>query len=158
MAAGIARGEAATAEQIAIYGSVAAKIRAAMAARGWTPADFNEAMGRDRSNGAIYHWMACKGAPGIRSRAEVAKILGLKEADLIPHEEGDGRAVVVKEQGRRDDVMPPTPPLRDVLSFTINSEGMARLKCDVTLPAVKGASLLQILLNAGLVMAEGAAE
>jgi hypothetical protein len=153
MAAGQARGEAATAEQVMVYGAVAANIRAAMTAKNWTPADFNEAMGRDRGNGGIYHWLGCKAAPGATSRAKVAKVLGLRSADLLPRTDDDGGAVAKRDKTERDEagqVIPPPPPKRDVLTFSVDDAGNARIKVDMTLPVVKGAGLLRILLDAGL--------
>jgi transcriptional regulator with XRE-family HTH domain len=139
-----------------MYGHIAARLRKEMDTRGWKVADVNQAIGRALTNSAVYVWLAAKGAPGAATRAKLSKALKIPVADLTPRDEASGavmvRAEKVVRRPREDEgyIKPPAP--RDVLSFTIDNEGNARIRCDVTLPAVKGAAMLQILLNAGMVI------
>lgn len=143
-----AKPSAATPEQIAMFGHIAARLRAELDKRGWTPGDYNDALGKDRGNGNIYHWLGAKSAPGPTARAELADFFKIPEEQLMA-KSASSTMPVKTAPGPRSDVMMP-PAKRDVLNFSIDNEGMARIKCDVTLPALKGAALLQVLLNAGL--------
>lgn len=154
MAKGVARAAGATPEQIAKYGHVAARLRAELDKRGWAPGDFNDAMGKDRSNGNIYHFLAAKSAPGAVARAEIAEFLDIPEEDLMARPESGALVKAERIQnGEPGRIIPPAPQIpRDILTFSINAEGEATLRCNVTTTAHKGAALLTILLNAGLVM------
>jgi hypothetical protein len=149
---GVAKMAGPTPEQIAKFGHIAARLRAELDKRGWSPGDFNDALGKDRSNGNIYHFLGAKSAPGETLRAQIADFLDIPEADLTARP--DSGALVKAERIPREETakIPPPHTPKDIVTFSINEEGMARIRCDVTLPAGKGAALLQVLLNAGLAL------
>jgi hypothetical protein len=153
--------EPATPGQIAMFGHIAARLRQVMDERDWKVRDLNVAMDRAETQSDPYVWLAAKGAPSPKMRDRLAKVLKIPVADLMPR---DDSTVPMKAERvpraapppRAETIAPPHPPSRDVLNFSINHEGQARIRLDVTMPALKGAGLLRILMDAGLTL--GAAE
>jgi transcriptional regulator with XRE-family HTH domain len=144
-------------ERLAVYGGVAAAIRAAMERKGIKPAELNEAIGRERSHASLYHYINGKMAPDTAIRPRLAKALGIPESALRKAALGDGPSAspepgtaLVRLAG------PPAGRLPDVLTFAIAPDGTARLRLDYTAPAERGVALLRLLLDAGLVLAGGA--
>jgi hypothetical protein len=133
-----------------MYGHIAARLRQAMAARDLNVQDVNRAMGIRPENSGLYVMLASKVAPGNVMRARLSKVLKIPEADLMAREDSGGLVAMQRSAPVARVPREESSGGRDVLTFAINSEGAARIKCDVTLPAIKGAALLQILLNAGL--------
>lgn len=144
----------ATAAQIAMYGHVAARLRAALEKSQMTPSDFNRALGLERGHASIYNWLNAKAGIGAKRRPGVAKLLGIPEQDLLP------RSSIVSASSASIPVKavvgaPVSPTLRrsaEVLSFSISDRGEARIKLDVTLPLTSATPLLRMLLDAGLVL------
>lgn len=148
------RAQPATPEQIAMYGHIAAMIRAKLKDKGWSIGDLNQAMGYERANTGIYTHVNGKGAPGPKVRERLAKVLGVHEDELrarpVPSAAmSERRALAVVDAGR-----PIVRQQGDVLSFTVNHLGMARIKVDATLPLDKATPLFRMLLDAGLVFGE----
>jgi transcriptional regulator with XRE-family HTH domain len=150
----MSRAAPATPIQIAMFGHVAASLRAALAAKGWSPGDLNRALGKERTNVSIYNYLNAKGAPGPDARAKLARVLGIKEATLVRRPVD--RAVPVKATPIRLIEGPRAAAVvgaQRVLEFTVSNDGMAHLRLDVTLPSPRVLPLLRILLDAGLVIA-----
>jgi hypothetical protein len=147
----------ATARQIAMFGHVATVIRKAVQEKFETVGDLNQALGRDRGHTGVYGWINGKGAPGPEIRPKLAKLLGVPEASLERREAGE-RVSVAKEPATAM-VRLPSPgapaPARapEVLHFAVLTDGTARLRMDVTLPAERGVALLRLLLDAGMIVA-----
>jgi hypothetical protein len=138
-----------------MFGHAAATMRAALKAKGWTIPDFNQAMGRERGYAGAHVWFAGKGLPGPKHRDKVAKVLSVSAEDLKPRQHVE---VTLSDPSRSLAVIPaPTASQAarksgDVLLFAVDAEGVARLRLDVALPIEKGAALLRMLLDAGIVM------
>lgn len=152
-------------------GHVAAAIREAMTRLSLTPAELNEKLGRSRGHPGIYVWLGAKSAPQEAMRAQLAKMLGLTEADLTPREESPmprarpGPATRAAARALAVRVPAPVPvngtrpgPLtghargNDVLSFRVNAEGRARITLDVETEVAQAMPLLRMLMDAGLVL------
>ena len=140
----------ATPAQIAACGHIAAAVRDLLKARGWKPADLSEALGIERGSGAqVSSWMNAKGAPGPENRKKLGKLMGVAPDSLMRRDRAVAvvaqrlPAVVAAAEGR--------PRASDVLSFTVDSTGGARIRLDVTLPLEHAMPLVRLLLDAHLV-------
>jgi transcriptional regulator with XRE-family HTH domain len=145
-------------ERLAIYGGIAAAMREGMARKKLTPAELNEALGRDRSHAGVYHYRAGKLAPDDKSRPKLARILGVPESALRKATLEDG------QQARPEPATalarlpaPPAGRLPDVLTFAIAPDGTARLRLDYSASAERGVALLRLLLDFGFAIAAGGA-
>jgi hypothetical protein len=145
-------GKAASPIQVARYGHVAALLRAEMAKRKWTNAQFNEALGQPRASPGIYQWLGCKGAPGTKLAPKVAKLLGVPVASLLARRDGASPPTEVAV------LAPPQPAVRraEVLSFSVTDDGHARLRLDVTLPIEQASALLRTILDVAKLAGEAA--
>jgi hypothetical protein len=143
----------ATPAQIASLGHVAALIRRELEKREWSVADFHRAIGEDVKSTRAYAWIACKVRITDQFRPKVAKALGVKEEDLMPRELTTQAVAVVSDAKLRAVQAMQGAPARtltaagDVLAFSVNAEGNARLRLDVTLPLDKGSKVLRLLLD-----------
>ena len=138
-----------TPAQVARYGHIAARLRAFLAEKSWSIGDLNQAMGIKRANTAIYGYVNCRGAPGPKVAAKLAKLMGCPESELRAR---DGKG---PPPGQDVTVLPakPLPPRPlDVLQFAVQSDGNARIRLDCVLPFDKATPLLRTLLDAGLVV------
>jgi hypothetical protein len=142
----------ATAEQIAVYGHVAATLRAALKEKGMVPGDLNEAIGKERGYSAAHVWLAGKGAPGPDNAKKRAKLFGVTAADLMRRKTP---AAPLREVVRVAGAPPVPRPAGDVLSFSVDRAGIARIRVDATLTLEKAKPLLRMLLDAGVVFGEG---
>lgn len=134
--------------QIAKYGHVAELLRREMLARGLTMVQLAKAL--NTTSAAVSHWTRCQNGPGTKMRRNLAKLLGVEPAFLKAREvrelETEARAnTKTLEITLRKQHIP------DVLSFTVDAEGNARLRLDVILPIEHAAPLFRLLLDAGLV-------
>jgi len=137
--------------QVALYGHIAARLRAFLAEKGWTIGDLNQqVLGVKRSNTAPYGWINCRGAPGPKITPKLARAMGIPESELRPR---DGKEPPPEALPAVLTARPPLPPrVVDVLSFAVQSDGNAKLRLDVVLPIERATPLLRMLLDAGLVM------
>jgi transcriptional regulator with XRE-family HTH domain len=145
----------ATRAEIAIYGHIAARLRAFLAERGMTIPELSEALGLPRGSATTYKWLSGKGGPATVLRAKLAKVTGIPEAELMPRRPGDpapSQAVATLPAPAK------LAPVRvgDVLSFAVTANGEARIKLDIVLPLASATPLLRMLLDAGIVFGEGA--
>jgi hypothetical protein len=144
--------------ELARFGHVAATVRAALEAKGWGPPEFNQALGKERGDAGCYKWIAGKGAPSPVNAQRIAKVLGVSISDLVAREV---KAVTLAKAAITTTI-PATPvaPVKrtEVLAFTVDDEGRARIKLDVSLPVADATPLLRMLLDAGLVMGGRAVE
>lgn len=140
----------ATPAQIAMYGHIAAALRAFMKEKGWSAGQLNEAMGQVRSHTSVYHWLNSKAGPGPTTRPRLAKVMGVPQAELMPRKPGDAsRRQVVAVSG------PPVTVVQrpvDVLSFAVQQNGEARIRMDIVLPLAQATPLLRMILDAGIVL------
>ena len=139
---------------IARRGNVAQAIRAAIEARQWTAGDLHEKLGMKRGATMAYAWLAARAVPGPAIRKKVSKLLEIPEKDLLPQAletapalERERALVPIGGEARRFN-----KPTTDVLAFNVNSEGMARIRLDVSMPLENAPPLLRLLLDAGLVI------
>jgi transcriptional regulator with XRE-family HTH domain len=146
-------GRSPTPREIAMYGHIAAALRAAMEARGMSPADLNQAMGKERSYAGAYHWFGSKGAPGPDARAKLSKLLGIPIQQLMRRDPGglpvEAGPVLQIEGPRATPQKGSAPP---VLQFLVDGDGMSRIKLDVSLPTAQAVPLLRLLLDAGMIV------
>lgn len=136
-------------------GHAAAVIRAAMKRLDFAPADLNQKLGRMRGHSGVYMWMNAKALPADDMRAQVAKLLGVAEADLLPRAEAPKP---VPDLGPRLPAPRTSIGHGDVLSFRVNGGGEARITLDITLGLDKAVPLLRMLLDAGLVLVKPSPE
>ena len=150
--------------QIAMYGHIAVALRAALAAKDWTLAELNQAIGRDRAHAGVYQYLAAKSAPRPEIRIKIAEVLGLPEAVLMRRKPGEAApkaapmasallALPQRLAAPRPRPGPATTADAPVLQFTANADGTTRLTVDVTLAAERAVPLLRILLDAGMIVA-----
>lgn len=135
-----------TPAQVAMYGHIAARLRAFLAEKRWSPGDLNEAMGIKRSNTQVYGWINCRGTPGPVGAQRLAKAMGIRPGELMEKPSGEAGALTVLPAKP----LPPRP--LDVLQFAVQSDGNARIRLDCVLPFDKATPLLRTLLDAGLVV------
>jgi hypothetical protein len=158
MTQGIRGSQKATPLQIARNGHIAILLRRQLDERQWSVPDLHERIGLKRSSATVYHWLACAGAPGPKYARKLAKLLGVPEAEFVPKKLGQEQLPAVLAAPGYPTVGPSKPAVRspppsgDVLSFHVDSDGMARLRLDVRLPLATAAPLLRVLLDAGVVM------
>jgi hypothetical protein len=148
-----------TPAQIAALGHVAALIRRELEARKMSVADLHRAIGEDVKSTRAYAWINSRSRITDQFRPKVAKALGVKEEDLMPRALTQAVTVMpVSDAKLRAVQAAQGAPARtltaagDVLAFSVNAEGNARLRLDVTLPLATAAPLLRMLLDAGIVM------
>lgn len=150
--------KAATRDEVARFGHIAAALRAVMKQRGWKVPDFNEALGKTRGDAGIFKWLAARGAPSPANRALLAEVTGIPEAALRPRVPGapppPSQAVALVEPPPAK-ISAATVRVGDVLSFVVSSTGEARIRLDVSLPVAAATPLLRMLLDAGLVFNTG---
>jgi hypothetical protein len=146
-------GKPATPIQVAQFGHIAAAIRKAMDAKGWSVGDLNHAIGRPRGFTGAYSYVNAKGAPIEKNRALISKALGIPEAQLT-RRDPDGPPVeaepVLRIEGPHR--TPQAGPTRPVLQFEVDGEGMGRIRLDVSLPSAQAVPLLRLLLDAGMII------
>jgi hypothetical protein len=147
----------ATPAQIAMYGHIAAMLRAYLKRTDQDIAAINKAIGKERSYSGPYVWLNCKGGPGPDNRVKLAKLLDCQPDDLAAKVRGKAPdKPVVPVPDRWIDAGParaaPAGPRRaDALSFVVTAQGEAHIKLDVTLPLAEGSALLRMILDAGVV-------
>jgi hypothetical protein len=87
---------------------------------------------------------------------KLSKVTGIPEAELVQRQPGEppptSTALAVPELPRRAMVL--QHRAADVLSFTVQADGTARVKLDVVLPLDKAAPLLRTLLDNHLVLTQ----
>jgi transcriptional regulator with XRE-family HTH domain len=141
----------ATRAEVAIYGHIAARLRAFLTERKMSIPDLSEALGLGRGSATAYKWLGAHGGPAAKMRAKLAKVTGIPEAELMPRKPGaapaPSQAVAVVTSPAK------LAPARvgDVLSFAVAVDGSARLRLDIVLPIASATPLLRMLLDAGIV-------
>lgn len=147
-----------TPEEVAKHGHIAAAIRKWLADHDARYPDLARELGwkNIRHLSQIYKWGGAKQAPGPMFRGKLAKVLGVEEDYLLPRKDGETR-------------LPPVPNIPTahptyrkpdggpVLQFAVAADGEARIRFDITLPIAQAMPLLRVLLDAGLLIGEGAA-
>ena len=150
-------GKKATAEPLARYGHIAAGLRAFLKARKWAIGDLNQAMGNERGHTGVYIWLNARGAPMKENRQKLAEVTGIPEIELMARSvKTTAKPPAVIE---RAVAIASAPTKRqEVLSFSVDDEGRARIRLDVAMPVEDATPLLRMLLDAGLVMGRAASE
>lgn len=135
-----------TPDAIATYGHIAARVRAELTRRNMTVRQLNLALGVRVDSSMPYMWMTCRSAPNPTMRGKLAKILAIPETELMKREGGQQAPVpaVIEPRAQRP---------AEVLAFTINNAGEARIRLDTSLPVERAMPLVRMLLDAGLVLA-----
>lgn len=132
-----------TPRQAAMYGHIAAALRAVCEKNQWSPGDLNERLKRPRGHSALYHWLRGTGAPDLKNRKKLAKLTGIPEHELTVRElSAQLPAVVTSSPGVSRTSIPD-----NVLSFTVNTQGDARLRLDVTLPVAQALPLFRLITD-----------
>jgi transcriptional regulator with XRE-family HTH domain len=142
-----------TPDQLARFGHIAAFLREEMAKREWSSARFNEALGLSPNSTTVYTWLRGSGAPNPEMRAKLAALFAVHESTFM------GREIAGPVKASAAPVV--TTPVQhrpgaaqDVLSFSVDANGQARLRLDATLPLAVAAPLLRMLLDAGIVFGQ----
>jgi hypothetical protein len=136
-------------EQIAMYGHIAAALRAVMHKHQWSVGDMNEQLGMERGNTILYGYLRCAGHPSASMRALIVKKFGIPETELMKRDLVTGQTMVTVHEPRQH-IMKPMSPL-PVLQFTVSADGTARIKLDAAMSLAAASPLLRILLDAGIV-------
>ena len=141
-----------TPDQLARFGHIAAFLREEMAKREWSSALFNEALGLSPNSTTVYTWLRGSGAPNPEMRAKLAALFAVHESTFMGREiagpvKASAAPVVTTPAVQRRLGVP-----QDVLSFSVDANGQARLRLDSTLPLAVAAPLLRMLLDAGIVL------
>jgi transcriptional regulator with XRE-family HTH domain len=163
-----------TASQIAMYGHIRSNLDDLLKSRGWTGRDLNEHLGLRRETANTYTWLNGTKAPSPRNREKLAKLSGLAPSEFAPREpstyaETEGRvkrpyrrrireveeqvAVAVDPNPVSMSISmsspPPLPPGEpEVLLFSVNKDGTARIRLDVTLSTYDALPLVRLLMDA----------
>lgn len=137
----------ATAKQLAMFGHIAAALREWMERENVSVKELNTRLGVNPTNTGVYNFLNAKHAPGAALRARLASVTGIPESSLTPLVPGQSATVAT--------VKPPlvaTPvKARDVLSFAVDSDGMATITLHARLPLDVATPLLRMILDAGVV-------
>lgn len=139
-------------EQIAKWGHIAAIVRAALEAKRMSVREFNLAAGFSPNNTEIYQIRACKSGVSVRMARIIHKVLDIPVKDL------EARAPVKMPIPSRALTLSPRPYTKshsDVLGFSIDEGGKARLKLDFTASPEVVVPILRMLLDLGLVISKG---
>jgi len=131
-----------TPEQIMKYGGVATALREWCERNNKTAKDINLIIGKDMGYSAGYIWLNGKGAPGPKTIKLLSKGTGIPEAQLM-------RRNTMNEVETIPAKINSNPP---VFSFTVNDNGEARIKLDVTLPIQQAVPLFRMILDAGVIV------
>jgi transcriptional regulator with XRE-family HTH domain len=128
--------------QIAKYGHIAGALRAFLAERGWSPSELGRQLGIAPSGPHV--WVKAQGAPGLATQKKLAKLTGLPRETFVPHKPdmagpASSPALLPGPASRR---------VGEVLAFTVNDAGEARIRLDVTLPLAQAMPLVRLLLDA----------
>jgi hypothetical protein len=150
----------ATANQVAMFGHVAATLREYMKVNNLTVRQFNIMLGSKENNTAPYMWLNAKAAPGPNLRPRVSQATGIPESDLLPRKAPSRRG---KSLSLAPDHGTPmarlTIPFNDpvpvkvsnVLSFIVDDTNMATITVNAKLPLDVATPLLRMLLDAGVI-------
>jgi len=139
-----------TPEQIIVFGEIAASLREWCKTNKKTARDINAIVGKPASYSAGFQWLNGKGAPSKYNRVLLSKATGISEAKLMRREYSED---VTIEKPIIQNVVSAFPgKIADVMSFTVNNNGEARIKLDVTLPIDQAMPLFRIILDTGILM------
>lgn len=141
----------ASAAEIARNGHVAAMIRKYLQDNNLKIVQFAELIGfKDMEHKAqLYKWTGAKAVPGHMYRNKIAKLLGVRPEALLPHDGSEPLAIPPIDTLARSITLVPKKS-GDVISFSADAEGMARLRLDATMPVVYAMQLLRTIMDAGI--------
>lgn len=144
-----------TPDQLARYGHIAAFLREEMAKREWTASHLTQALELAPTSTTVYTWLRGSGAPHPNMRARLAALFAVHESTFMGLEiEGPVKASAPAAPAPRKTPAPPVRATQDVLSFSVDANGQARIRLDATLPLAVAAPLLRMLLDAGIVFGQ----
>jgi transcriptional regulator with XRE-family HTH domain len=162
-----------TPEDVARNGHVVVFLRREMEARQWGVADLVKALGLPHGSTTIYPWLKGTGTPGPAMRLKLGEVFKVPAATFEPRDPGEhlpvhapgtfGAVGKMMEQIQRPLTSPNAAHAvkvgapRDVLSFNVGANGIARIRLDIELPLVNATPLLRMLLDAGLVFSQDGA-
>jgi transcriptional regulator with XRE-family HTH domain len=132
----------ATPIQIARNGHIAALIRDYLKREGMSTAALGHKLGV--SGSAVSLWVHSKGAPREKFRPKLAKILGVGVERLLtpsPQTAISTRVLTMKPQRQAE-----------ILGYSLDESGYARIRLDITLPQNLAAPLLRMILDAGIIL------
>jgi hypothetical protein len=133
----------ATPQEIAKYGHIAARLRGLIDSGKWTYATLSRAAGLSQHNGS-WAWVNARAAPRESTARALAKAIGCDWQDLRPKKLGDSEPEAPEAEST-----PVTTAPVPVFSFTVLSDGNARVKLDTTLPLESAKPLIRMLFDAG---------
>lgn len=122
-----------------------------MARKGLTASDVSDKLIGSRASSVPYNWVAGRNVPAPKYRAKLARLLDISVEDLTPRDDvtyrTNGAAAVTAKAPARD-----LRHAEQQLSFTILSDGQARLRVDVTGPLERiSPILLQLMQHPDLI-------
>jgi transcriptional regulator with XRE-family HTH domain len=138
----------ATPDQIVRNGHISILIKTYLQREGIKPPDLSQKLGMDRHRSNVYLWLAGKVAPAGKTRIKLAKILNVPEEQLMPN---TSNIAVITAPGRQE-LLPKEFKPREVLGFSVNSNGEATINLNVTMPLDQAQALFRIILDANLLV------
>lgn len=157
-----------TPEDIARNGHVVVFLRREMEARQWGVADLVKALDLPRGSTTVYPWIKGIGTPGPAMRRKLGEVFKVAPETFSARDPGEhppgpvGKMLVeiqrpLTSPNAAHAVRVNQPAPRDVLSFNVGANGIARIRLDIELPLVNATPLLRMLLDAGLVFSQDGA-
>jgi hypothetical protein len=134
-----------TPEQITKFGHIAIALRKYLTKHSMKKVDLARAID-GFSSAQVYNVVNGKHAPGPKLREKLSKATGIPESELMANETTAVAVIPKGPVGKMLDQLQRT----DVLSFTVNGNGEARIKLDVTLPIETAKPLFRLLLDTGV--------
>jgi hypothetical protein len=141
-----------TPDQLARYGHIAVFLREEMAKREWTAGHLTQALELSPQSTTVYTWLRGSGAPHRMMRSRLAALFAVHESTFMGREIAG--PVKASAPAPRKTPAPPVRATQDVLSFSVDANGQARIRLDATLPLAVAAPLLRMLLDAGIVFGQ----
>ena len=147
-----------TPEDVARCGHIVVLLRNEMTKREWSPPDLAKALGLRQGSTSIYPWIKGTSAPSIKMRVKLGALFKVPPETFEARDPGEHLPVhapgtfgpVGKMLGEiQRPTVAPAMRIHEVLSFTINNDGTARIKLDASLPVATATPLLRILLDSG---------
>lgn len=134
-----------TPEQITKFGHIAIALRKYLTKHNMKKAELARAID-GFSSAQVYNCINGKHAPGPELRQRLSQATGIPESELMKKETTAIAVIPKGPVGKMLDQL----QRNDVLSFSVNGNGEARIKLDVTLPLEQAKPLFRLLLDTGV--------
>jgi transcriptional regulator with XRE-family HTH domain len=138
-----------TPADIARCGHIIVFLREQLERRGWTVRDLSLALALAPESTTAYAWLRGTSAPGPTLRNKLSALFNVSPEMFLPKAR-DERVPPAEAPVKISRTLPAASARHEVLSFTVGSDGNARIRLDATMPLASATPLLRMLLDAGL--------